>query len=107
MFDLIPRYVACSTGNHQLRRTGENLNSDALRAESPDHLVFIARVWLHSNFQIVYRRTKRKPLQYIHVTTPYTGHDVEVTFRSHYNAYDLFPNTTRLPFSLFNSGEMM
>ena len=47
----------------------------------------------------------RKPLQYIHITTPYAGHVVEVTFRSHYNAYDLFSNTVQLSSSLFNGGE--
>ena len=47
----------------------------------------------------------RKPLQCIQVTTPYVGHVVEVTFRSHYNVYNLFSNTTWLSSSLFNSGE--
>ena len=37
----------------------------------------------------------------------YAGHVVEVTFRSHYNAYDLFSNTTRLPSSIFNGGKIM
>ena len=37
----------------------------------------------------------RKPLQCIQVAAPYAGHAVEVTFRSHYNAYDLFSNTSR------------
>ena len=32
---------------------------------------------------------------------------VEVTFRSHYNAYDLFSNATRLSSSLFNGGKIM
>ena len=32
----------------------------------------------------------RKPLHCMQVTTLYAGHVVEVTFRSHYNAYDLF-----------------
>ena len=35
------------------------------------------------------------------------GHVVEVTFRSHYNAYDLFSNTTRLPSSIFNGRKIM
>ena len=47
----------------------------------------------------------RKPLQCIHITTPYTGHVVEVTFRNHYNAYDMFSNRTRLSSSLFRRGE--
>ena len=47
----------------------------------------------------------RKPLQCIQVTTPYAGHVVEVTFRSHYGAYDLFSNITRLSSSLFSSGD--
>ena len=47
----------------------------------------------------------RNPLQCIQVTTPYTGHVVEVTFPSHYNAYDLFSNTTQLSSSVFNGGE--
>ena len=47
----------------------------------------------------------RKPLQCIHITTPYAGHIVEVTSRNHSNAYDLFSNTTRLSSSLFSSGE--
>ena len=47
----------------------------------------------------------RDHLQCIQVTTPYAGHVVEVTFRSHYNAYDLFSDTTRLSSSLFNGGE--
>ena len=47
----------------------------------------------------------RKPLQYIHITTPYAGHVVELKFRSHYNAYDMFSNRTRLSSSLFIGGE--
>ena len=47
----------------------------------------------------------RKPLQCLLVTTPYADHAVKVTFLSHFNAYDLFSNTTRLSSSLFNSGE--
>ena len=47
----------------------------------------------------------RNPLQCIQVTTQYAGHIVEVTFRSHYNAYDLFSNATRLSSGLFNGGE--
>ena len=38
----------------------------------------------------------RKPLQCIHVTTPYASHVVEITFRNHCNAYDLFSDTIRL-----------
>ena len=38
-------------------------------------------------------------------TTNY--HVVEVTFRSHYSAYHLFSNTTRLSSSLFNGGKIM
>ena len=47
----------------------------------------------------------RKPLQCIHISTPYAGHVVEVTFRNHYNAYDMFSNRTRLSSSLFNRRE--
>ena len=47
----------------------------------------------------------KNPLQCIQVTTPYAGHVVEVTFRSHYNAYDLFSNKARLSSSLFNGEE--
>ena len=47
----------------------------------------------------------RKPVQCRHITTPYAGHAVEVTFRNHYNAYDMFSNRTRLSSSLFNRGE--
>ena len=47
----------------------------------------------------------RKLLQCIHITTPYASHVVEVTFRNHYNAYDMFSNRTRLSSSLFNRGE--
>ena len=47
----------------------------------------------------------RKPLQCIHITTPYTNHFVEVTFRNHYNDYDMFSNRTRLSSSLFNGRE--
>ena len=47
----------------------------------------------------------RKLLQCIDVTTPVISHVVEVTFRNHYNAYDLFSNGTRLSFSLFNGGK--
>ena len=47
----------------------------------------------------------RKPLQCIHITTPYAGHVAEVTFRNHHNAYDMFSNRTRLSSSLFNRGE--
>ena len=35
----------------------------------------------------------RKLSQCIHITTPYAGHVVEVTFQNHYNAYDMFSNT--------------
>ena len=35
------------------------------------------------------------------------SHVPEVTFRSHYNAYHLFSNTTRLSSSLFNGGKIM
>ena len=44
----------------------------------------------------------RKPLQCVHIITPYAGYIVEVTFRSHYYAYGLFANTTRLSSGLFN-----
>ena len=47
----------------------------------------------------------RKPLQCIHITTPYAGHVVDVTFENHYNVYNLFANTTLVSSSLFNSGE--
>ena len=47
----------------------------------------------------------RKPLQCMHITTPYTGHVVEVTFRNHYNAYNMVSNRTRLSSSLFNRGK--
>ena len=46
-----------------------------------------------------------KPLQCIHIITPYVGHVVRVTFRSHCNAYDMFSNTARLSSNLFNSGK--
>ena len=49
----------------------------------------------------------RKPLQCIDVTTPVASQVVEVTFRNHYNVYDLFSNTTRLSFSLFNGEKIM
>ena len=48
----------------------------------------------------------RKPLQCMQVKTPYAGHVVEVTFRNHYNAYDLNSNTTRLSSGLFNGGKI-
>ena len=48
-----------------------------------------------------------KPLRCIHITTPYAGHVVEVTFRNHYNANDMFSNRTRLSSSLFNGGKIM
>ena len=41
----------------------------------------------------------------MHVTTPYTGHVVDVAFQNHRNTYDLFSYTTQLSSSLFNSGE--
>ena len=47
----------------------------------------------------------RKPLQCIHITTPYEGLVVEGMFRDHCNVFDLFSDTTRLSFSLFDSGE--
>ena len=47
----------------------------------------------------------RKSLQCIHITTPYAGHVVEVTFANHYNAYDLLSKSAQLSSSLFNSGE--
>ena len=47
----------------------------------------------------------RKPLQCIHITTPYAGDVVEVTFRNHYNAYDMFSDRTWLSSSLFNRRE--
>ena len=50
-------------------------------------------------------QVSKKPLQWIQITTPYAGHVVEVTLRSHYSAYDPFFNTTRLSSSLFNGGE--
>ena len=53
------------------------------------------------------RHVSRKPLRCIHITTPYAGHIVEVTFRNHYNAYDMFSNRTRLSFNLFSGGKIM
>ena len=50
-------------------------------------------------------QVSRKPLQCIHITTPYAGHVVEVTFRNNYDAYDMFSNRTKLSSSLFNRGE--
>ena len=47
----------------------------------------------------------RKPLQCIHIATPNAGHVVEVTFRNHYSAHDMFSNRTWLSSSLFNKGE--
>ena len=47
----------------------------------------------------------RKPLQGIHITTPYAFHLVEVAFPNHYNAYDMFYKRTRLSYSLFNRRE--
>ena len=47
----------------------------------------------------------RKLLQCIHITILYAGHVVEVTFRNHHHAYDMFSNRTRLSSSLFNRGE--
>ena len=38
----------------------------------------------------------RKPLQCIHVITPYAGHIVEVTLQSHSSVNDLFSDTTCL-----------
>ena len=49
----------------------------------------------------------RKPLQCIHITTPYAGHVVEVTFGNHYNAFGMFSDRTRLSSSLFSGGEIM
>ena len=40
----------------------------------------------------------RKPLHWIHITTPYASHVVDVTFRNHYNAYDMFFNGTERGF---------
>ena len=48
----------------------------------------------------------RNPLQCIQVTTPYAGHVIEVMFRSHHNACDLFSNTTRLSSSLSMVGKI-
>ena len=39
------------------------------------------------------------------ITTPYAGHVVEVTLRSHYNTYGVFTNMTRFISSLFSGGE--
>ena len=47
----------------------------------------------------------RKPLQCIHITTPYAGDIVIVTFRNHDNACDMFSNRTGLSSSLFNRRE--
>ena len=47
----------------------------------------------------------RKALLCIHITTPYAGHLVEVTFRNHYNAYDMLSNRTWFSSSLFNRKE--
>ena len=44
-----------------------------------------------------------KPLKCAHIA----GHVVEVTFRNHYNAYDMFSNRTRLSSSFFNIGKVM
>ena len=43
--------------------------------------------------------------QCIHIMAPYAGHVVEVTFRNHYNAYNMFPNRTWLSSSLNNRKE--
>ena len=47
----------------------------------------------------------RKPLQRMHITTPFAGHLVEVTFRNHYNVCDMFFIRTGLSSSLSNRGE--
>ena len=47
----------------------------------------------------------RKHLLCIHITTLYAGHIVEVTFRNHYNDYDMFSNRTWLSSSLSNRTE--
>ena len=47
----------------------------------------------------------RKSLQCIHITTPYAGDVVEVTFRNYYNGYDMFCNRTWLSSSLCNRRE--
>ena len=67
---------------------------------------------MHTGYSSIRRsrcrdHVSRKPSQCTQVPAPYTGHVVEVTFRSHYNAYDLFSNTTRLSSSLFNGGKIM
>ena len=46
--------------------------------------------------------TFQGPLQCIHIIASYAGHVVEVTFRNHYNAYDMFSNRTWLSSSVFN-----
>ena len=47
----------------------------------------------------------RKPSQCVQVTTPYAGHVVEFTFRSHYSAYGLFSDTAQRSASLSYSGK--
>ena len=48
---------------------------------------------------------KLGPYQLAHNKAPHAGHVVEVTFRNHYNAYDMFSNRTCLSSSLFNRKE--
>ena len=48
----------------------------------------------------------RKLARCIHITTPYAGHVVEVTFRNHYNAYDIFSNRTWLSSSFSIEGKV-
>ena len=47
----------------------------------------------------------RKPLQCIHSTTPYAAQVVEVMFRNHYNAYDMFSNRALLSSTLVSRKE--
>ena len=49
----------------------------------------------------------RKPLQCIHSATPYSGHVGEVTFRNHYNAYDMFSNKHGFPPVFSIEGKVM
>ena len=48
---------------------------------------------------------RKVKFQCIHIIAPYAGHVVEVTFRNHYNACDMFSKRIWLSSSLFNRKE--
>ena len=75
---LLESDIALTTGKHA--QVTEKKNSKRIRDLSASNASHVSR----------------KPLQCIHITIPYAGHVVQVTFSNHYSAYDMFCNRTWL-----------